>query len=155
MAGDCKRQYKQMHDENKTGTSPPAFQMLGSSNGIKIGSTSSACTSPTDQHLHSYMMSNSGDENLEQMCGSFNSSVDIISKKTLFYLVSTLNASFQPDYDFTNTNSSEFSKEPSVDFVVKSVDNFLHNVDVYPKLKQQLWDTIDKEINLKESELYR
>lgn len=27
---------------------------------------------------------------------------DTISRKTLFYLISTLNAAFQPDYDFTD-----------------------------------------------------
>ena len=45
---------------------------------------------------------------------------DQISRKTLFYLVSTLNASFYPDYDFSNADSLEFSKEPSV----QVVDNF-------------------------------
>ncbi len=39
---------------------------------------------------------------------------DTISTKTLFYLISTLNASFNPDYDFTSAKSEEFSKEPSV-----------------------------------------
>jgi hypothetical protein len=38
---------------------------------------------------------------------------DTISTKTLFYLISTLNASFNPDYDFSNAKSEEFSKEPS------------------------------------------
>lgn len=156
MAGDCKRQYKQLHDEHKSSSSPPAssFQILGpSSNSIKIGSPSTG-TSPLDHNMNAYMFSKSADDNTE-ICGSFNSSMDVISKKTLFYLISTLNASFQPDYDFTNTNSSEFSREPSLDFVIKSVDNFLASVDNYSKLKQQLWDTIDKEINLNECEYYR
>ncbi len=39
---------------------------------------------------------------------------DTISTKTLFYLISTLNASFNPDYDFSNAKSEEFSKEPSI-----------------------------------------
>ena len=39
---------------------------------------------------------------------------DTISTKTLFYLISTLNASFYPDYDFSNAKSSEFSREPSL-----------------------------------------
>ena len=38
---------------------------------------------------------------------------DVISRKTLFYLISTLNAAF-PDYDFMDTRSSEFSKEPNL-----------------------------------------
>ncbi len=39
---------------------------------------------------------------------------DTISRKTLFYLIATLNASFNPDYDFSNSRSEEFSKEPSI-----------------------------------------
>lgn len=141
MAGDCKRLYKQMHDD-KLGLSPPAFQMLGPS------ISTNAFTPPSQQHLNSFMHSHSIEDS-EQL------NIDIISKKTLFYLISTLNASFQPDYDFSNTLSSEFSKEPSVEAVIKNVENFLTTVDVYAKLKQQLWDSIDKEINLNESEFYR
>lgn len=39
---------------------------------------------------------------------------DVISRKTLFYLIATLNASF-PDYDFSHAKSHEFSKEPSLE----------------------------------------
>lgn len=39
---------------------------------------------------------------------------DTISRKTLFYLIATLNATFQPDYDFSDAKSHEFSKEPSL-----------------------------------------
>ena len=35
---------------------------------------------------------------------------DVISRKTLFHLISTLNAAF-PDYEFSSASSSEFSKE--------------------------------------------
>lgn len=146
MAGDCKKLYKQLHDD-KTGTSPYDLQMLGPPNTLQqLG------VSPnTVSHLnaHSLMQSRSlSDEN------DPNSTIDIISRKTLFYLISTLNASFRPDYDFSNTNSSEFSKEPSVDFVIKSVENYLSTVEAYSRLKQQLWDVIDREINLNECEFY-
>lgn len=43
--------------------------------------------------------SGSGDEGI--MC-------DTISVKTLFYLISTLNSSFEPDYDFSNAKVSLF-----------------------------------------------
>jgi hypothetical protein len=39
---------------------------------------------------------------------------DTISRKTLFYLIATLNAAFHPDYDFSDAKSHEFSKEPSL-----------------------------------------
>lgn len=38
---------------------------------------------------------------------------DTISTKSLFYLISTLNASFA-DYDFSGAKSEEFSKEPGL-----------------------------------------
>ena len=38
---------------------------------------------------------------------------DTITRKTLFHLISTLNAAF-PDYDFTDARASEFTKEPNL-----------------------------------------
>ncbi len=145
MAGDCKRLYKQMHDE-KTGTSPYDLQMLGPSLGSPI----------TQPMINTYLNQLSSDNENTDQTGSFNASfIDIISRKTLFYLISTLNASFQPDYDFSNTLSSEFSKEPTFDVLVKAVENYLATVDSYSRLKQKLWDAIDKEINLIDCEFYR
>ncbi|KAJ6648226.1 Repressor of RNA polymerase III transcription MAF1 like, partial [Pseudolycoriella hygida] len=46
---------------------------------------------------------------------------DTISRKTLFYLIATLNAAFEPDYDFSDAKSHEFSKEPSLQWVMNSV----------------------------------
>lgn len=43
---------------------------------------------------------------------------DTINRKTLFYLIATLNAAFYPDYDFSNAKSHEFSKEPSLQVTV-------------------------------------
>jgi len=39
---------------------------------------------------------------------------DTISRKSLFYLIATLNATFAPDYDFSDAKSSEFSRERSL-----------------------------------------
>lgn len=44
--------------------------------------------------------SNSGDEN-SVLC-------DTISRKTLFYLIATLNAAFEPDYDFSDAKVNDF-----------------------------------------------
>ena len=38
---------------------------------------------------------------------------DAIERKTLFHLISTLNAAF-PDYDFSSAKSEEFTKEPNL-----------------------------------------
>ena len=48
----------------------------------------------------------SGSEDETYLC-------DAIDRKTLFHLISTLNAAF-PDYDFSDTQSSEFTKEPNL-----------------------------------------
>jgi hypothetical protein len=56
--------------------------------------------------LFVYSQSISGDED-GPLC-------DTISRKTLFYLIATLNAAFHPDYDFSDAKSHEFSKEPSL-----------------------------------------
>ncbi|POI19732.1 hypothetical protein CIB84_016524, partial [Bambusicola thoracicus] len=41
---------------------------------------------------------------------------DKCSRKTLFYLIATLNESFRPDYDFSAAKSHEFSREPSLNW---------------------------------------
>lgn len=144
MAGDAKRLYKQMHDE-KSGQSPSDLQMLGPSTGSPI----------TQPMINTYLNQLSSDNENTDLTGSLKSNnIDIISRKMLFYLMSTLNASFQPDYDFSNTLSSEFSKEPTFEVVVKAVENYLATVDSYSRLKQQLWDAIDREINLADCEFY-
>ena len=48
---------------------------------------------------------------------------DTISRKTLFHLIATLNASFAPDYDFSQARSDEFSKEPSLEWVSRQIDS--------------------------------
>jgi hypothetical protein len=46
-----------------------------------------------------------------------------VCRKTLFHLISTLNAAF-PDYDFSDAKADEFTKEPSLQVTVKSFDKF-------------------------------
>ncbi|XP_037958304.1 repressor of RNA polymerase III transcription MAF1 homolog [Teleopsis dalmanni] len=81
---------------------------------------------------------------------------DTISRKTLFYLIATLNASFEPDYDFSDAKSHEFSKEPSIQWVMNSVHSNLSALagDQYQILRQPLWSAIDDEINLSECDIY-
>ena len=57
---------------------------------------------------------------------------DVISRKTLFYLISTLNAAF-PDYDFTDTRSSEFSKEPNLQVNGANIEIIWFLENLYPK----------------------
>lgn len=46
---------------------------------------------------------------------------DKCCRKTLFYLITTLNESFRPDYDFSAARAHEFSREPSLNWVCVSL----------------------------------
>lgn len=82
---------------------------------------------------------------------------DTISQKTLFYLISTLNAAFCPDYDFSDARSHEFSREPSLKWVKDSVRDSVSPVlgEEFSHVEAQLWGTVDEEIKLAECEIFR
>ncbi|KAF0289988.1 Repressor of RNA polymerase III transcription MAF1 [Amphibalanus amphitrite] len=81
---------------------------------------------------------------------------DVISRKALFHLISTLNASF-PDYDFSSAKAEEFSREPSLAVVVANIDTYLSAAagEQYNVLRNTLWRTIEDEITPKECDIYR
>ncbi|KAL0274099.1 UNVERIFIED_CONTAM: hypothetical protein PYX00_006611 [Menopon gallinae] len=81
---------------------------------------------------------------------------DTINRKTLFYLIATLNATFYPDYDFLNAKSHEFSKEPSLQWVMSAVDSNLSATagEQYRVLKAPLWAAIDDEIHMSQCDIY-
>lgn len=90
--------------------------------------------------------------------GSMNNSgvlCDVISRKTLFHLISTLNAAF-PDYDFSDARGNEFSKEPTFQTVINSVDNLLSvtAMDQYAKVRHALWYTMNEEIDLPNCDIF-
>jgi len=80
---------------------------------------------------------------------------DTISRKTLFYLIATLNSAF-PDYDFMDLKSHEFSKEPSRQWVTNAIDTNLIATagDEYRVLRATLWAAIDDEISLEDCDIY-
>nr|XP_037866657.1 repressor of RNA polymerase III transcription MAF1 homolog isoform X1 [Bombyx mori] len=80
---------------------------------------------------------------------------DTISRKTLFYLIATLNAAF-PDYDFSMAKSSEFSAEPSLNWVQSAVDAALSAVGGvrWRQLRPVLWAAVDEEVLLPECRIY-
>ena len=49
----------------------------------------------------------------------------VCDRKTIYNLISTLNASFDPEYDFMDTQSIYFSREPSVDFIKSYINSHL------------------------------
>ncbi|KAJ1736417.1 RNA polymerase III-inhibiting protein maf1 [Coemansia sp. Benny D160-2] len=76
------------------------------------------------------------------------------SRKTLFYLIATLNASF-PDYDFSSLTADQFTKEPNTDFSIKSINTTLLNVGCPATLRtSRMWDIIDDAIKLDDCEVY-
>ncbi|XP_063306970.1 repressor of RNA polymerase III transcription MAF1 homolog [Pelobates fuscus] len=81
---------------------------------------------------------------------------DKCSRKTLFYLIATLNESFRPDYDFSTARSHEFSREPSLNWVANAVNSSLVSAlgEHFTSLKSSLWDAVDEEINLLECDIY-
>ena len=82
---------------------------------------------------------------------------DTISNKTLFYLISTLNESFSPDYDFSDAKSDEFSREPGLKWVKDSIHSNMSAVlgDEFAVLEASLWKNADEEIKLGDCEIYR
>ncbi|KAK7115206.1 repressor of RNA polymerase III transcription MAF1 homolog [Littorina saxatilis] len=141
MAGQDKRLFKLLSREN--GEIPGGLQALSPPQ--SMGPTSHSPGSAV------YGSSLEMDDNFReiQLC-------DTISTKTLFYLISTLNASFHPDYDFSKAKSEEFSREPSIQAVMTAIDTQLFATagDQFGALKQQLWTALDGEIDLKDCHIY-
>ncbi|XP_028409975.1 repressor of RNA polymerase III transcription MAF1 homolog [Dendronephthya gigantea] len=133
MAGNDKKLYKMLNQE---GQNPNDLQVLSPPQ------TGQPCSiSPT--HGMNY--------------GSYEKEMaDACSRKTLFHLKSTLNASFQPDYDFSNAKSEEFSREPSLQEVKNFIDSSLSGVlgEAYSQFKLHLWAAIEEEIQLSECTVY-
>ena len=106
MAGDQKKLYKQL--KNEPGTSPHDLEILGPSQTRSSVNNIGLLNSPP-QVFHGYpiVRSISSDEE-SPLCKT-------ISRKTLIFLISTLNASFQPDYEFSSCTSHDFSRETNIE----------------------------------------
>jgi len=77
-------------------------------------------------------------------------------RKTLIFLISTMNHSF-PDYDFSNVNADDFRKEIDYQAVVNFINTTLASVmkNTFTSVaKAKLWSSIDQQINLKECSIY-
>ncbi|XP_057329401.1 repressor of RNA polymerase III transcription MAF1 homolog [Microplitis mediator] len=136
MAGNDKQLYKRFNSEQ--GVTPHDLQALSPPQ-------TSLGTSPAQSY---YSKSISGDEE-GPLC-------DTISRKTLFYLIATLNSAFYPDYDFSDAKSHEFSKEPSLQWVMNAVDSNLSATagDHYRTLRSALWAAVEDEISMSECDIY-
>lgn len=135
MIGNEKQMYKKFNSE--LGTNPHNLQALSPPQVLGI----------SPKQNGSFGQSLSGDEE--------NPFCDTICRKTLFYLIATLNASF-PDYDFSHAKSHEFSKEPSLEWVMNSVDSNLSTAagELYRSVRAKLWSSVDNLIHLLNCEIY-
>jgi hypothetical protein len=136
MAGNDKQLYKRFNSEQ--GVKPNDRQALSPPQ-TGLGVSPGRCQ---------YSRSVSGDED-GPLC-------DTISRKTLFYLIATLNAAFHPDYDFSDAKSHEFSKEPSLQWVMNTVDSNLSATagEQYRTMRAQLWAAVEDEISMNDCDIY-
>ena len=152
MAGKNKKLYKQLSHQ-ETGEGPTDRQALSPCTTF-VGSPCSPI-SPTG--VPAYLIRQPSGSSTHGLSGDTPQFCDTMSGKTLFYLCSTLTASFQPDYDFSHAKSEEFSRVPSIKWVRDSVCSNLSAVagDMFITFEGTLWGAIDEEIILAECDIYR
>lgn len=103
MAGDPKKLYRQLR--NEPGTSPHDLEVLGPSQ-IKTPSyNASFLLTPPPLTIQPNAIARSISSDDESPL------VKTIPRKTLIFLISTLNAAFEPDYEFSSCTSQDFSRE--------------------------------------------
>lgn len=125
------------------------FKSMNAADGLNPNDLETLSPPTTGSSFNSRVESFDGEELMQY---------DKISRKTLFYLIATLNASFNPDYDFTNCRSEDFVREPSVKNVMDAVDSTFFSSSArqeYNEMKAQLWSAIDGHISLADCEIYR
>uniref|UniRef100_A0AAQ6I861 Repressor of RNA polymerase III transcription MAF1 homolog n=1 Tax=Anabas testudineus TaxID=64144 RepID=A0AAQ6I861_ANATE len=132
MAGDDKHMFKQFCQEGE----PHVLEALSPPQSTSTTSPSQLGKSSED-----------GENPLSDKC----------CRKTLFYLITTLNESFRPDYDFSAARAHEFSREPSLNWVANAVNGSLFSAvgEEFNSLGPELWNAIDQEINLQSCDIYR
>ena len=106
MAGDPKKLYKQLR--NEPGTDPRDLEILGPSQTKSPTHTYTLMNSPPAV-IHSNPLARSISSDDESPLAK------TIPRKTVIFLISTLNASFEPDYEFSSCTSQDFSRETNVD----------------------------------------
>lgn len=152
MAGNDKKLYKQLSHQEST-EAPTNRQALSPCTTL-VGSP---CSPISPIGVPAYLVRQPSGSSSHGLSGDVPQFCDTISNKTLFYLRSTLTASFSPDYDFSNAKSDEFSRVPSLKWVKDTVSSNLSAVarDMFTTFEVTLWGAVDEEIILSECDIYR
>ncbi|XP_055333445.1 repressor of RNA polymerase III transcription MAF1 homolog [Paramacrobiotus metropolitanus] len=81
---------------------------------------------------------------------------DTIPKKTFWYLMATLNASYGIDADFSDVKSQMFSREPSVQWVMDRINmNFtLVLGGDFDRIRPYIWKAVDEAVVLRDCTVY-
>lgn len=148
MIGTEKQFYKKFNESAGEGRTPATLEALSPPQNGYGGYSLSPTQTHSTLYSRSYSGSRSSDDEDLTLC-------DTISRKTLFYLIATLNSAF-PDYDFSNARSGEFSKEPSLQYVTTNIDGLLSvtATEQYSKVHDSLWRTLNEEIGLPDCNIY-
>ncbi|KAL1920438.1 uncharacterized protein VTP21DRAFT_815 [Calcarisporiella thermophila] len=107
------------------------------------------------RYIEEMARSASPEDHFRHIVSPFGPMNEASSRKTLFFLIATLNAAF-PDYDFSDAKPEEFSKQPSVPMVMNSVQTTLFNLGGHERVvtELRLWDVVDSVIGLDECDVY-
>ncbi|ORY08303.1 Maf1 regulator [Basidiobolus meristosporus CBS 931.73] len=104
------------------------------------------------EELTAYSLS--PEQNLHLIVSPFGPLDQPSSRKTLFYLISTLNASF-PDYEFSDLKPEQFSKQPSLPMVMNSINTTLFSLGRADLIQtHRFWDVLDEAITLNDCDVY-
>ncbi|KAJ1981919.1 RNA polymerase III-inhibiting protein maf1 [Dimargaris xerosporica] len=96
----------------------------------------------------------SPEQSASHMISPFGPLTEAASRRVLFYLIATLNASF-PDYDFRFIKPEQFTHEPDAMTVIKSINSTLFTVgDTSVVQKYRLWEAVDKVVALNNCAVY-
>jgi len=85
----------------------------------------------------------------------FGSLVDSTPRRTFTTLISTLNAAFPVDYDFSGVKPEQFTREQNVHMIVNYINTILSPVlSDYNDFGAKLWSVLEAEIRIRECEIY-
>ncbi|GAM29041.1 hypothetical protein SAMD00019534_122170 [Acytostelium subglobosum LB1] len=152
FAGSDKKLYKSLDKELETQYSSSLDAHHGSTSGSSVSSS-------TQHHLSNHLLQSASfsesNVNGGLSISPFGPLTSSAGRKTMIYLISTLNACFV-DYDFSNTRPEQFRKESNLSMVMNSINTTLQSImpTFKNELQERLWSSIDNEIALTKTDIY-